>query len=82
MPIVGFDQDMLLPVQTGDVDAVVVQNSREIGRIAMRNLEAQLHGGQVQALTRVQPLLLTRQTLNAPEIAQLWEFTGYHWSDQ
>ena len=82
MPIVGFDQDMLLPIQTGDVDAVVVQNTREIGRIAMRNLEAQLQGGQVQGLTRIEPLLLTRQTLNLPEIAQLWEFTNYHWSDQ
>jgi ribose transport system substrate-binding protein len=82
VPIVGFDQDMLLPIQTGDVDAVVVQNTLEIGRIAMRNLTTQLQGGRVQGLTRVRPLLLTRQTLNAPEIVQLWEFTGYRWSDQ
>jgi ribose transport system substrate-binding protein len=81
VPIVGFDQDMLLPIQTGDVDAVVVQNTREIGRLAMNNLDVQLHGGQVQGLTKVQPLLLTRQTINSPEIERLWEFTTYHWSE-
>jgi ribose transport system substrate-binding protein len=80
VPIVGFDQDMLLPVQTGDVDAVVIQNTREIGRIAMRNLMAEMNGSRTEGMTRVAPLLLTRQTINESEIVQLWQYADAHWS--
>lgn len=80
IPIVGFDQDMLLPVETGDVDAVVIQNTREIGRVAMRNLLANLHHEPVAGLTRIPPLLLTQKNLTAPEVTQLWQFNDYPWS--
>lgn len=80
IPIVGFDQDMLLPVETGDVDAVIVQNTREIGRIAMQNLIAEMQHNPVNGMTRVPPLLLTQKNLAATEIARLWEFNNYRWS--
>jgi ribose transport system substrate-binding protein len=80
--IVGFDQDMLLPIQTGQVDSVVVQNTRDIGRIAMRNLNAQMRGDRVPGYTFVPPLLMTRETLHSPAIERLWEFTSYRWETQ
>ena len=79
--ILGFDQDLLLPLQTGDVDSIVVQNTREIGRIAMRNLQAQMRGETVQAITLVPPILLTRENLDSSAITQLWEYPLYRWSD-
>lgn len=79
--ILGFDQDLLLPLQTGDVDSIVVQNTREIGRIAMRNLQAQMRGETVEGITLVPPILLTRENLNSPAITRLWEFPLYRWSD-
>jgi ribose transport system substrate-binding protein len=79
--IVGFDQDLLLPLQTGDVDSVIVQDTREIGRIAVRNLQAEMQGEKVDGSTLVPPILLTRDKLNAPAIMRLWEFPLYRWSD-
>lgn len=78
--IVGFDQDLMLPVKTGDVDAVVVQNTREIGRIAEQNVEAEMRGEKVEGVTFVPPLLLTKESLGSTDISHLWEFVSYPWS--
>jgi ribose transport system substrate-binding protein len=80
--IVGFDQDLLLPIQSGDVDSVVVENTRVIGRVAMRNMDAQLRGEKVNAITLVPPILLTADTSNVPEIDSLWDFARYPWREQ
>lgn len=79
--IVGFDQGLLFPLRTGDVDSVIVQNTREIGSIAMHNLQMEMKGEKVNGLTLVPPVLLTRNNLDAPAIAGLWQFPLYHWSD-
>jgi ribose transport system substrate-binding protein len=82
IPLVGFDQEMLLPIQTGDVDAVVMQDTRQIGALALRNLNAMLRGEQAPGLTLVAPLLVTRATLNQPAVARQWVFADYDWSQQ
>jgi ribose transport system substrate-binding protein len=80
--IVGFDQGLLLPVQSGEVDSIVVQNTRKIGQIAMQNVSAQLRGKKVNGVTLVSPMLLTRETIAAPEIKSQWEFSRYRWDNQ
>jgi ribose transport system substrate-binding protein len=80
--IVGFDQGLLLPVQSGEVDSIVVQNTKKIGQIAMQNVSAQLHGKKVKGVTLVAPMLLTRETIAAPEIERLWEFSRHRWDNQ
>ena len=80
--IVGFDQDLLIPIQSGEVDSVVVQDTRSIGQIAIENLSAQRRGEKVKAVTLVSPILLTRQTINTPAITRLWEFTQFAWEQQ
>jgi len=80
--IVGFDQGLLLPLQSGDVDSIIVQNTREIGRIAMQNASAQLRGEKVQDVTLVSPILVTRDNLANPDVAKLWEFSRYRWDQQ
>lgn len=82
IPIVGFDQDILVPILSGDVDSIVVQDTRAIGQIAMRNLMAQIKGESVPGFTRVPPLLLTRENFDSPKIQSLWEFSSYRWSSQ
>jgi signal transduction histidine kinase len=62
---------MLLPIRTGDVDAVVVQNTRAIGERAARNILAQLHGEPFPARTLIAPLLVTRENLDRPEVISL-----------
>jgi signal transduction histidine kinase/ABC-type sugar transport system substrate-binding protein len=72
--IIGFDQDdrdMLLPIRTGDVDAVVVQNTRAIGELAARNILAQLHGQPLPGQSLVAPILVTRQNLDRSDVVSL-----------
>jgi ribose transport system substrate-binding protein len=80
--IVGFDQDMLTPIRSGEVDSVVLQNTREIGRIATANLNAEMHGKRVPPITLVPPLLLTRENMDDPQIKRLLEFNEFDWSEQ
>ena len=80
--IVGFDQSLQTPIQSGEVDSIVLQNTRRIGQIAMRNVSAQLRGEKVNGVTLVPPMLLTRETIADPEIRSLWEYSRYQWSEQ
>lgn len=80
--IVGFDQDLLAPLQLGEVDSVVVQDTRRIGQLAMQNMQAQLAGRAAPQLTRVAPLLLTRENLNSEPVRGLWSFADYDWSSK
>lgn len=78
--IVGFDQDLLAPIQLGEVDSVIVQNTLAIGERAMQNLEAQMRGEKVADLTTVPPLLLDKENLRSAEFEKLWSFAQYSWS--
>jgi ribose transport system substrate-binding protein len=80
--IVGFDQDLLTPVREGDIDAVIVQDTPRIGAIAVQNVIRQMHSERVSGLTLVPPLLLTRQTIDTPQMKALWAFSNYDWSHQ
>jgi len=79
-PILGFDQDQLLPIQSGDVDAVIVQDTYQIGRIAMRNIADVLAHRPVVGLTLVPPLLLSRENLTPATVARLSAYASYNWS--
>ena len=79
--VVGFDQGFLLPIQSGEVDSIVVQNTRRIGQIAMQNISAELRGQTVNGVTLVSPILLTRETF-ATEAEAEWEFSRYQWRQQ
>jgi signal transduction histidine kinase len=78
--VIGFDQDAMAPLRTGDVDSVVVQDTRSIGKRAMENLLAQSRGESVAAEAVVEPRLVTRENLDSPEIAGMlhssWKAEG------
>jgi ribose transport system substrate-binding protein len=69
--IVGFDQDLLPPVRTGGIDSVVVQNTYEMGRLAMGLMEQELHGKASATELMVPPVLMTRGNIDSPEIRQI-----------
>lgn len=75
--IIGFDQDLLLPVGTGEVDAVIAQDTKAIGRIAMQEIAAMLRGVAGSKTILVPPLLVTRETLDSPRLERfLPKYTG------
>lgn len=80
--LVGFDQDLLPPIQSGEIDSVVIQNAPEIGRLAMENILARLNGERVPRVTSVQPVLLTRANLNSAWTHQMWHNAQFPWSEQ
>lgn len=70
--LVGFDDvDDLRPLREGRVDAIITQNSREMGFQAVTNLAAQLQGQVVPGETKIPPVLLTSKNLDSPQTQRL-----------
>jgi ribose transport system substrate-binding protein len=70
--LVGFDDlDDLRPLREGRVDAIITQNSREMGFQAVTNLAAQLHGHFVPGETKIPPVMLTSKNVDSPETRRL-----------
>jgi len=70
--LVGFDDlDDLRPLREGRVDAIITQNSREMGFQAVTSLAAQLQGKVVPGETKIPPVLLTNKNLDSPQTQQL-----------
>jgi ribose transport system substrate-binding protein len=70
--LVGFDDlDDLRPLREGTVDAIISQNSREMGFEAVKNLAIQLQGEAVLAEIKIRPVLLTKDNLDSPETHKL-----------
>ncbi|MGD0889928.1 MAG: substrate-binding domain-containing protein [Terracidiphilus sp.] len=69
--LVGFDQDLLPPVRTGGIDSVVVQNTYEMGQLAMGLMDRELHGTAGSSELFVTPVLMTRENIDSPEIRHI-----------
>jgi ribose transport system substrate-binding protein len=69
--LVGFDQDLIPPIRDGGIDSVVVQNTFEMGRIAMGLMNREIHGTAGSSEVNVEPVLMTRENVDSPEIRQI-----------
>jgi ribose transport system substrate-binding protein len=71
--IVAFDQntEVLASLRRGGVDSVIVQNMREMGHVAIRNIVADRSGKVVPLLTYVKPVLVTRENIDNDNVQQL-----------
>ena len=78
--LVGFDQDLIPPLRDGGIDSVVVQNTFEIGRIAMELMNREIHGTSGAAEFSVQPVLMTGENVDSPEMRQVENMSW--WSPQ
>jgi ribose transport system substrate-binding protein len=82
VPIVGYDQDLTLPLKNGYVRAVIVQDVRKIGQIAMSNIALELQGKPVAGYTLVPPMLLTRDNLAQYQSRYFADTESYSWGAQ
>lgn len=78
--LVGFDQDLIPPIRDGGIDSVVVQNTFEIGRIAMQTMNRELQGIRDSGEVNVQPVLMTRENVDSVEMRQIENMSW--WSPQ
>ena len=69
--LVGFDQDLIPPIRDGGIDSVVVQNTFEMGRIAMELMNREIHGTAGSLEVNVEPVLMTRENVDSAEIRQI-----------
>ncbi|MBB5059216.1 ribose transport system substrate-binding protein [Granulicella aggregans] len=78
--IVGFDQDLLMPINTGEIDAIVAMRTRQIGKMAAEAICAGVRGEPMKAGTVVQPLLVTAANIGGAEVAD--ELLDRAWWDE
>jgi ribose transport system substrate-binding protein len=76
-PLIGFDQNILAPIRTGEIDSVVVQNTFAMGQIAMGLIDEALHGGMRHDRTTVQPLLATRENIDSEDMRKVLDLSWF-----
>jgi ribose transport system substrate-binding protein len=78
--LVGFDQDLMPPIRTGDIDSVIMQSTYDMGRAAMEIMDGQVHGRTVSGITVFPPILMTGENIDSPEIRR--QLTANWWAAQ
>jgi len=71
--IIAFDQntEVLASLRRGIVDSVIVQNMREMGHEAIKNILADRSGSNPAGRTFVKPVLVTRENIDTDEVQRL-----------
>ena len=77
IPLVGFDQSLLAPIRTGEIDSVVIQNTYRMGRTAMRTLAQEIGRKAAPTTTILQPELVTRDNIDAPQVREALDLDWY-----
>ena len=75
--LVGFDQDLIVPIRMGGLDAVVVQNTQQMGRAAMQLMDDALHGRSNPNRITLQPQLVTRENLDSPQVREMFDLSWF-----
>ena len=68
--VIGFDPESL-PFGNACLDSMVVENTRSMGDLAIRLLHARFEGVSFPPTIRVQPLLVTRDTVGSPALREM-----------
>jgi len=76
--LVGFDQNLLLPLRTGGIDAVLMQNTNRMGREAIQLIDKEIRGNTPPGTIIVPPLLVTRENINSPEVNEILNLGWYN----
>jgi ribose transport system substrate-binding protein len=76
-PLIGFDQNLLAPIRTGEIDSVIMQNTNEMGRAAMKLMEEEIRGGATQRFVIVQPQLVTRENIDSDAVKQTLDLAWF-----
>jgi ribose transport system substrate-binding protein len=80
VPLIGFDQDMFGPIRAGEIDSIIIQNTYKMGKIAVEQMDGRFNGKDVSEKTFVQPVLLTLDNLDLPEVQQILSYRYYRWA--
>jgi ribose transport system substrate-binding protein len=71
--LIGCDQDTALMffVRQGEVDSIIIQNSNEMGSLAVQWIAARVLGQNIPDQVEVAPVLVNKSNIDSPEIQKL-----------
>ena len=71
--IIAFDQtvELLLLLRRGELDSILAQNSRDMGRLAVSSIVAAHQGRGNPAYSYVPPVLITRDNIDTESVQQI-----------
>ena len=82
--VIAFDPDGAPPFNLASLDSVIIQNTRGMGKKAVEEINAELHGQSVPAVLKLEPKLVTRENIDSPEVQQWtsmdWRAIPWNWS--
>jgi len=76
-PLVGFDQNILAPIRTGQIDSVIIQNTYQMGRAAMNLMADEIKVGANKQYVIVQPVLVTRETIDSDNVKETLDLNWF-----
>jgi len=76
-PIVGFDQNILAPIRTGQIDSVIIQNTRQMGRAAIELVAQEINRQTPQNYVIVQPELVSSETIDSDRVKQTLDLSWW-----
>lgn len=76
--LIGFDQDLLVPLHSGGMDAVIFQNTSKMGRAAVKLMDDELHGTPAQTYVLIRPELVTRGNIDSPEVREMLDLSWFN----
>ena len=69
--LVACEQELIPPLENGEIDSIVVENTYEMGRLAVQRIAYQLHGQTGPALIRLKPTLVTKENLHSVLVSRM-----------
>jgi ribose transport system substrate-binding protein len=69
--LVACEQELIPPLETGELDSILVENTYEMGSRAVAAIAAQLRGEPSVPLVKIKPKLVTRENLHSQEVQQM-----------
>jgi ribose transport system substrate-binding protein len=75
--LIGFDQDLLAPIHSGGIDSVILQNTYQMGREAMKLMDQEMHGGTGRTHVVVEPELVTREDIDSDRVRQMLDLSWF-----
>jgi ribose transport system substrate-binding protein len=77
--LIGCDQeiDLMSGIRHGDIDSIVIENTFEMGRLAVRWISDRRKGREEPIRVKIEPILVTRANIDDPAIQRVlsraWE---------
>jgi len=75
--LIGFDQNLMVPIRSGGIDSVIMQNTYQMGRDATKLMDEEMHGGASQGYVTVQPQLVSRDNIDSAPVREMLDLSWF-----